>query len=49
MFSVAAPLVEELSSDHHVAGLAHREIRLGGDDHAEGLQVGIGLTCALPW
>ncbi len=29
--------------DDHVAGLAHGEVRLGGNDHAEALQVGEGL------
>ena len=30
-------------SHHHVAGLGDGEVGLGGDDHAEALQVGIGF------
>ena len=48
MFSVAAPSMVSALGDDHVARLRHREVRLGGHDHAEGLQVGEGLHVAIP-
>jgi len=38
--------VDDVLENHGIAGLGHRKIRLGGDDHAKGLHVGDGFHFA---